>query len=57
MDDGERPDIHLLFVPSKSLLCEKRLVDKGVFGSFTFIDELPLFWFPLESDVLSMEEP
>ncbi len=52
---GDRVEFHLLLIPRKSLLCEHRLKDKGVFGSFTFVDELNIHWFPLETDVISME--
>lgn len=54
---GVRIDFHILFVPHKSLLCEMRLKDRGVFGSFTFLDELAVSWFPLDNDVISMERP
>ena len=54
---GVRIDFHILFVPQKSLLCEMRLKDRGVYGSFTFLDELSVSWFPLDSDVVSMEKP
>lgn len=54
---GVRIDFHILFVPNKSLLCEMRLKDRGVYGSFTFLDELAVHWFPLETDLISMERP
>jgi hypothetical protein len=38
-------------------LCDKRLQELGVYGSFTFMDELSTFWFPLEPDLVSMEAP
>ena len=41
---GNRIDFHILFVPSKSLLCEMRLKERGVYGSFTYLDELSLSW-------------
>jgi hypothetical protein len=53
---GHRSEYHVMFVPNKSLLCEKRLTDRGVFGSFTYLDELAISWFPLESDVISLEK-
>jgi len=54
---GVRVDFHILFVPNKSLLCEKRLEDRGVLGSFAFLDELSISWFPLDTDVVSLERP
>lgn len=48
-------EYHLFFVPRRSTICEQRLKDKGVFGSLTDIDELPIDFYPLESDVISME--
>ncbi len=53
---GHRSDYHIMFVPNKSLLCEMRLKDRGVFGSFTYLDELSINWFPLDSDVISLEK-
>ncbi len=50
-----RTEFHILFVPQRSILCDKRLEDLGVFGSFTFLDELATFWYPLEPDLVSME--
>jgi len=54
---GTKKEYHIVFVPRKSLLCEKRLKDSGVFGSLTFVDQLPVNLFPLDSDLLSMELP
>ncbi|XP_054271006.1 vacuolar protein sorting-associated protein 33A isoform X2 [Macrosteles quadrilineatus] len=52
-----RKEFHIIFVPRKSLLCEKRLKNKGVFGNLNFIDELPCDIFPFDSDLMSMELP
>lgn len=49
-------DFHVLFVPGSSFLCEMRLKDRGVYGSFTFLDEMSLYWFPMDMDVISMEK-
>jgi len=53
---GVKTDFHIVFVPRKSLLCEKRLVQAGVFGSLT-CSSLPMYLFPLDTDLLSMELP
>jgi len=53
---GIKTDFHIVFVPKKSLLCEKRLVQAGVFGSLT-CSSLPMYLFPLDTDLLSMELP
>jgi len=53
---GVKTDFHIVFVPRKSLLCEKRLVQAGVFGSLT-CSSLPMYFFPLDTDLLSMELP
>jgi len=53
---GTEVNFHILFIPNCSLLCEIRLKDRGVYGSFTYINELQLFWFPLDTDVISMEK-
>ncbi|KAL1131088.1 hypothetical protein AAG570_012325 [Ranatra chinensis] len=52
---GNRKECHLFFVPRRSQLCEKRLQSKGVFGNFTFVDDLPCDIFPFDNDLMSME--
>ena len=53
---GNEVNFHILFIPNCSLLCEMRLKDRGVYGSFTYINELKLYWYPLDTDVVSMEK-
>ncbi|XP_010895608.1 vacuolar protein sorting-associated protein 33A isoform X1 [Esox lucius] len=48
-------DFHILFVPRRSMLCEQRLKEQGVLGSFINIDEYILDLIPYDSDLLSME--
>uniref|UniRef100_UPI003AABE75D vacuolar protein sorting-associated protein 33A isoform X2 n=1 Tax=Centroberyx gerrardi TaxID=166262 RepID=UPI003AABE75D len=48
-------DFHILFVPRRSMLCEQRLKEQGVLGSFTNIDEYILDLIPYDGDLLSME--
>ncbi|KAJ8415522.1 hypothetical protein AAFF_G00425020 [Aldrovandia affinis] len=48
-------DFHILFVPRHSLLCEQRLKEQGVLGSFINIDEYILDLIPYDGDLLSME--
>ena len=51
-------EFHIIFVPRKSHLCEKKLKDLGVFGSFKDnIKEFFLDMIPLDYDLLSMENP
>ncbi|XP_050427977.1 vacuolar protein sorting-associated protein 33A [Adelges cooleyi] len=54
-EDLKHREYHLFFVPTRSLLCEKRLERKGVFGNFVLIEEFRCFLFPLENDLMSME--
>ncbi|XP_030074492.1 vacuolar protein sorting-associated protein 33A isoform X2 [Microcaecilia unicolor] len=48
-------DLHILFVPRRSLLCEQRLKDQGVLGSFVYREEYGLDLIPFDGDLLSME--
>ncbi|XP_067014776.2 vacuolar protein sorting-associated protein 33A [Anabrus simplex] len=48
-------EFHLFFMPRKSLLCEKRLKNRGVYGNFAGIEEFTCDLFPFDSDLLSME--
>ncbi len=55
---NESIEFHIIFVPRKSHLCEKKLKELGVFGSFK--DNLKEFFLdliPLDYDLLSMETP
>ncbi|XP_025409847.1 vacuolar protein sorting-associated protein 33A [Sipha flava] len=54
-EDLTHREYHLFFVPTRSLLCEKRLERKGVFGNFVLIEEFRCLLFPLENDLMSME--
>ncbi|CAK7266586.1 Vacuolar protein-sorting-associated protein 33 [Sporothrix epigloea] len=47
-------DFHILWVPRRTLLSNAILEEAGVFGDVS-IRELPLYFFPLEDDVLSLE--
>ncbi|KAL2263240.1 hypothetical protein VTK26DRAFT_7659 [Humicola hyalothermophila] len=47
-------EFHIFWVPRRTLLSDKVLEEAGVLGD-TNISELPLYFFPLEKDVLSLE--
>ncbi|XP_044010499.1 vacuolar protein sorting-associated protein 33A isoform X2 [Aphidius gifuensis] len=48
-------EFHIFFFPRKSLLCEKKLENRGVRGNFTLIEEFPCDLFPFDNDLVSME--
>ncbi|XP_075680872.1 vacuolar protein sorting-associated protein 33A [Dermatophagoides pteronyssinus] len=50
-------NFHIIFIPRKCILCEKRLETLGVFGSFTSIEEYSPDFFVLDSDIISIEWP
>ncbi|KAG6041781.1 hypothetical protein E4U41_001993 [Claviceps citrina] len=47
-------EFHVFWVPRRTLVSEQLLEEAGVLGDIN-ISELPLFFFPLERDVLSLE--
>ena len=47
-------EFHIVFVPRRSIVCERKLQVLGVYGNFSF-DEYGVELFALDSDVLSME--
>ncbi|KAG5942620.1 hypothetical protein E4U53_007213 [Claviceps sorghi] len=47
-------EFHVFWVPRRTLVSEQLLEEAGVLGDIS-ISELPLFFFPLEKDVLSLE--
>merc|ERR1719474_901564 len=53
---GVRTHYHIVFVPRESLLCKNRLIENGVLGSVT-CHSLPVYLFPLDKDLISMELP
>lgn len=48
-------NFYLYFLPKKSLLCERQLKNKGVYGSFKEIGEFKCDIFPFDNDLISME--
>lgn len=53
---GNGQEFHIFFVPKITFLCKKRLEDRGVLGTFgNNIEELPLYLFPIDNDLMSME--
>ncbi|GAB1310340.1 Vacuolar protein-sorting-associated protein 33 [Madurella fahalii] len=53
--DSQSPhEFHIFWVPRRTRLSDKVLEEAGVLGD-TNVAELPLFFFPLEKDVLSLE--
>ncbi|XP_013102116.1 vacuolar protein sorting-associated protein 33A [Stomoxys calcitrans] len=48
---------HMIFVPRCSGLCAKHLEQKGVLGSFGLWEELPWNFYPMDNDLISMENP
>ncbi|KAJ7387414.1 Vacuolar protein sorting-associated protein 33A [Desmophyllum pertusum] len=51
--ESTKKEFTILFVPRKTMLCERKLAERNV--SFINIDEYPLELIPLDSDVLSLE--
>ncbi|EFX02614.1 vacuolar sorting protein [Grosmannia clavigera kw1407] len=47
-------DFHIIWVPRRTLISDNILEEAGVLGDAN-ISELPLYFFPLEHDVLSLE--
>src|SRR5262249_12145863 len=47
-------DCHIFWVPRRTLLSDQLLEEAGVLGDVN-VSELPLSFFPLEEDVLSLE--
>lgn len=47
-------DFHIFWVPRRTLVTDTILEEAGVLGDVS-ISELPLYFFPLENDVLSLE--
>ncbi|KAI1433761.1 vacuolar protein sorting 33A-like protein [Xylaria sp. CBS 124048] len=47
-------EIHIFWVPRRTIVSDKILEEAGVLGDVN-ISELPIFFFPLERDVLSLE--
>lgn len=50
-----KKEFHLFFVPKISMLCEKHLKNRKVYGSFSNVGEFKCEIFPIDNDLLSME--
>lgn len=50
-----RKEYHLFFLPKISMLCEKHLKVKGVYGSLANVCEFKCDFFPVDGDILSLE--
>lgn len=50
-----KKEFHLFFVPKMSMLCEKHLKIRKVYGSFANVGEFKCEIFPVDNDLLSME--
>eukprot|EP00117_Sycon_ciliatum_P010697 scpid60404/ scgid12493/ Vacuolar protein sorting-associated protein 33A len=50
-------EFSVFFIPRKTMLCERRLEELGVYGNLTNIDEYNLDILPVDSDLLSLEQP
>jgi len=47
-------EFSIFIVPRRTLVCNKILEDAGVLGDVS-VEEFPLYFIPLEQDVLSLE--
>ncbi|XP_022906423.1 vacuolar protein sorting-associated protein 33A [Onthophagus taurus] len=54
---GMDRNYHLIFAPRRSLLCLNKLEHCGIKGSLKTIEEFCCYFFPFDSDLLSMEIP
>ncbi|XP_067949136.1 vacuolar protein sorting-associated protein 33A-like [Watersipora subatra] len=48
---------HILFMPNESEACCRKLKELNVFGSFSSIESLGVYLLPLDTDLLSMNNP
>ena len=48
---------HILFMPRESEACCRKLKELNVFGSFTNIEAFGAYLLPLDTDLLTMNNP
>ena len=53
-DSSIEHEFSIFLVPRRTLVCNKILEDAGILGDLS-VEEFPLFFVPLEQDVLSLE--
>eukprot|EP00027_Filamoeba_sp_ATCC50430_P001749 CAMPEP_0168556906 /NCGR_PEP_ID=MMETSP0413-20121227/9136_1 /TAXON_ID=136452 /ORGANISM="Filamoeba nolandi, Strain NC-AS-23-1" /LENGTH=618 /DNA_ID=CAMNT_0008587891 /DNA_START=132 /DNA_END=1984 /DNA_ORIENTATION=+ len=51
---NQKKEYHVVFVPKRTIICERVLEEEGVYGDITFGD-YPLDLIPFEDDLLSLE--
>jgi len=49
-------EYHIYFVPRRSVICESRLKELGVYGSFSNVGAFDLSLIPLDNDIMSIEQ-
>ena len=54
--EAKKRHYHLVYIPEQSLTCERVLREKNVDGYFKSVDEFPLYFYPFDCDLLSMED-
>ena len=54
--DAEHPKYYLVYIPERSFICDKVLMENNIYSYFESINEFALYFYPLDCDVLSMED-
>lgn len=54
--EAEKHNYYLVYIPEKSLICQKVLTDNNILAYFKSIKEFPLYFYPFDCDLLSMED-
>ena len=54
--EAKKRNYYLVYIPSQSLICERMLRENNVDGYFKSVNEFPLYFYPFDCDLLSMED-
>ena len=54
--EAEKRGYYLVYIPERSVICERVLIENNVLAYFKSIDEFPLYFYPFDCDLLSMED-
>lgn len=54
--EAKKRNYYLVYIPERSLICERVLRENNVNGYFKSVNEFPLYFYPFDCDLLSMED-
>lgn len=55
INTNAKKQFHVFFVQNKTSMCEKKLIDSGMYGSLNLKEDFKCLLFPYDSDLITLE--